>query len=123
MLLHNGSRTTAVCCQIAIATTLARTACSGDSDAPPEEAEAQASITRGLDNFSFNQGWRIDQHVRLVRDLNGDGLADVIGYGNGNVYTSLNQGINGFAAVTVALPGFGNDQGYKIGRASCRERV
>jgi hypothetical protein len=54
--------------------------------------------------FSFNQGWRVDQHVRIVRDLNGDGLADVIGFGNDNVYMSLNQGSNGFAPVTVALP-------------------
>ena len=32
--------------------------------------------------FGFKQGWRVDQHLRLLPDLNGDGKADIIGFGN-----------------------------------------
>ena len=32
--------------------------------------------------FSVKEGWRVDQHLRLVVDLNGDGKADLIGFGN-----------------------------------------
>lgn len=32
--------------------------------------------------FSVKAGWRIDQHLRLLADLNGDGKADIIGFGN-----------------------------------------
>ena len=32
--------------------------------------------------FSAKEGWRVDQHLRLLADLNGDRKADIIGFGN-----------------------------------------
>ncbi|MDI3465271.1 MAG: Phospholipase C [Nitrospira sp.] len=32
--------------------------------------------------FSVKQGWRVDQHLRLLADLTGDGKADLVGFGN-----------------------------------------
>ena len=32
--------------------------------------------------FSVKEGWRVDQHLRLLADLTGDGKADLIGFGN-----------------------------------------
>ena len=35
-----------------------------------------------FEGFGVKQGWRVDQHLRLLADLNGDGKADIIGFGN-----------------------------------------
>jgi hypothetical protein len=35
-------------------------------------------------------GWRVDSHPRFVADLNGDGKADVLGFGDAGVWESLN---------------------------------
>ena len=37
-------------------------------------------------------GWRVERHPRFVADLNGDGKADVLGFGNAGVWESLNLG-------------------------------
>jgi hypothetical protein len=34
-------------------------------------------------------GWRIDRHPRLTADVNGDGRADIVGFGNAGVWVSL----------------------------------
>jgi hypothetical protein len=31
--------------------------------------------------FHYNGGWRVDQHPRLMADVNNDGRGDVIGFG------------------------------------------
>jgi hypothetical protein len=64
-----------------------------------------------LADFGYNQGWRVDQHIRLLSDLNGDGLPDIIGFGNAGVYTSLN-GPTGFGPVSFVVANFGADQGW-----------
>ncbi|MDR4468235.1 MAG: carboxypeptidase regulatory-like domain-containing protein [Nitrospira sp.] len=42
--------------------------------------------------FSVKEGWRVDQHLRLVVDLNGDGKADLIGFGNDGILTAVSNG-------------------------------
>ncbi len=42
-----------------------------------------------LDEFGYNRGWRIDKNPRLLGDFNGDGLDDIIGFGNASTYVSL----------------------------------
>ena len=36
-----------------------------------------------------NGGWRVDRHPRLLADVNGDGKADIVGFGNREVYVAL----------------------------------
>ena len=36
-------------------------------------------------------GWNNRDHVRTMADVNGDGKADIVGFGNGGVYVSLNR--------------------------------
>ncbi|RTL50439.1 MAG: hypothetical protein EKK46_13350, partial [Rhodocyclaceae bacterium] len=48
---------------------------------------------------------------RLVQDVNGDGLPDIIGFGNGGTYVALNTGTS-FAASTLWLADFGVNAGY-----------
>ncbi len=39
--------------------------------------------------FSNNGGWRVDSHPRMAADVNGDGAADVLGFGLDGIYAAL----------------------------------
>ena len=53
-------------------------------------------------------GWANDTlYPRVVGDVNGDGLADIVGFGMGGVNVSLATGGGHFAAPTLALSAFG----------------
>ncbi|MDR7275546.1 FG-GAP-like repeat-containing protein [Catenuloplanes atrovinosus] len=56
-------------------------------------------------------GWRVDRHPRYVTDLTGDGRADLVGFGDGGVWVSRNDGNGGFAAPTMVLAHFGYGAG------------
>ena len=43
-------------------------------------------------NFGYDAGgWRVESHPRFVADINGDGRADIVGFGNAGVYVALAQ--------------------------------
>ncbi len=42
--------------------------------------------------FAYNDGWRNEHHVRVLEDVNGDGKADIIGFGANDIYVSLSNG-------------------------------
>ncbi|NGZ10873.1 MAG: hypothetical protein CV088_16050 [Nitrospira sp. LK70] len=49
-------------------------------------------------SFGFEQGWRVDQHLRLLADLNGDGKTDIIGFGtDAGPWGTLSNGDGTFA--------------------------
>ena len=53
-------------------------------------------------------GWvSQDVYPRVLGDVNGDGNADIIGFGSAGAFTALSQGDGTFAAATLALHGFG----------------
>ena len=60
-----------------------------------------------LAGFNINQGWTVDLHPRFVMDLNGDGRADIVGFGNDGVWTALSNGDGSFAAAGFVLADFG----------------
>jgi len=57
-----------------------------------------------LNNFGFQQGWRVEKHPRYVVDLTGDGCADIIGFGENATYVSYNDGTGNFGPV-ITLTG------------------
>ena len=59
-----------------------------------------------LNNFGVQQGWQVSKHPRFVVDLTGDGRADIIGFGDGNVYVSYNDGKGGFGPVLALTTEF-----------------
>jgi hypothetical protein len=85
-------------------------ACS--SEPTPELAESEHEVQTGPAGMSFNQGWRVDLHVRLARDLGADGRSDLIGFGDAGVTVALSQAEGGFATPSLALASFGNNQGF-----------
>ncbi|HZT89589.1 MAG TPA: VCBS repeat-containing protein, partial [Stellaceae bacterium] len=53
-------------------------------------------------------GWSSqDQYPRFLADVNGDGMADIVGFGNGGVDVSLATGGGHFAAPVFELAAFG----------------
>jgi hypothetical protein len=57
--------------------------------------------------FGFNQGWRLENHVRTTADVNGDGLQDIVGFANDGVYVAFATGGGGFGPAHRALEAFG----------------
>ncbi|WP_437962161.1 M57 family metalloprotease [Sorangium sp. So ce119] len=55
-------------------------------------------------------GWRVEQHPRLLSDVNGDGRQDIVGFGNAGAYTSLSTGAS-FSRAELWVDNFGYDAG------------
>ncbi|WP_137179344.1 VCBS repeat-containing protein [Roseomonas sp. AR75] len=66
-----------------------------------------------VSNFGFVAGSWLSQDLypRSVTDVDGDGLADVVGFGNAGVWVALADGIGGFEPMRLVLNGFGYQAG------------
>ena len=70
-----------------------------------------AAPTLWVNNFGYEAGgWRLDKHPRLLADVNGDRLADVVGFGYAGVWVSLSTG-TGFRQPKLWIENFGYDAG------------
>ena len=51
--------------------------------------------------FTVSQGWKPDSHRRTCADVNGDGMADIIGFGQSKTYihVSTGRGLKHFATI------------------------
>jgi hypothetical protein len=68
---------------------------------------------RVLDLFGNNPsagGWSVEKHLRMLADVNGDGKADIVGFGNSGVALATSSG-NDFVVREGVLEGFGYDEG------------
>ncbi len=78
-----------------------------------------------IDDFGYGQGWRLDDHVRRLKDMDADGDLDIVGFGGAGVYLSLNAGDAQFGQVDLWMPNFGSDQGWRVTNkildASCQQ--
>lgn len=57
-------------------------------------------------------GWNTTRHLRLVVDVNGDGRADLVGFGESGVVVALSTG-SGFSAPKQWSSSFGADRGWR----------
>lgn len=57
-------------------------------------------------------GWNTTRHLRLVVDVNGDGRADLVGFGESGVVVALSTG-EGFSAPRKWSSSFGADRGWR----------
>jgi hypothetical protein len=65
-----------------------------------------------ITDFGYNAGgWRVERHPRFVVDVNGDGFADVVGFGNDGVWVARNNGNGTFQAPQLVVADFGYDAG------------
>lgn len=65
-----------------------------------------------INTFGYNQGWRVEKHPRYMADVNGDGRADVVGFGGNGTYVSLATGA-GFGPVNLWTASYGYDRGWR----------
>lgn len=56
--------------------------------------------------FGSSSGWTNTDHVRALADVNGDGRADFVGFGNDNVLVQLGKPEGRFGAAVIAHGGF-----------------
>jgi hypothetical protein len=68
---------------------------------------------RWSDAFAINTGWSVYKHDRQLGDVNGDGKADIVGFGDNAVYVSLSTG-SSFAAPTAPQPEFDYEAGWRV---------
>eukprot|EP01063_Lacrimia_lanifica_P031832 TRINITY_DN532_c0_g1_i7.p1 TRINITY_DN532_c0_g1~~TRINITY_DN532_c0_g1_i7.p1 ORF type:complete len:2447 (+),score=742.50 TRINITY_DN532_c0_g1_i7:427-7767(+) len=69
----------------------------GSADAHTLAAAVEA-VPRAAAHMGYDNGWRVGSHTRVWRDVDGDGLADLVGVGkDGTVYVSKNLGHAEFA--------------------------
>jgi Cadherin-like/FG-GAP-like repeat len=67
-------------------------------------------------------GWSSqDQFPRELADVNGDHMADIVGFGGGGVYVSLATGGGSFAPLSLALGQFGTTTGWSSDHQFPRE--
>jgi hypothetical protein len=68
-----------------------------------------------LEDFGYQQGWRVGRHPRFVVPLTAGGNAGIVGFGDDAVYVALGDRQGGFTYATA--PGFGDlcyQQGWRV---------
>jgi len=70
-----------------------------------------------LKDFAYSAGgWRVEKHIRFVADIKRTGRVDVVGFGDGGILVSRNNGSGGFGPAQLALADFGFNQGWRLDR-------
>jgi hypothetical protein len=63
-------------------------------------------------NYGYTAGgWRVEQHPRIMADTNGDGRADIVGFGYAGAYLSRATGDGRFEAPQLVVGNFGYTAG------------
>nr|MDJ0766945.1 hypothetical protein [Myxococcota bacterium] len=64
--------------------------------------------------FGYNESWRTDQHLRYVSDVNADGYADIVAFGNKDAFVAYGNGISFDLSQKFAIDGYSYENGYTI---------
>ena len=70
-------------------------------------------------DFVYNRGWRVSKHPRMMADVNGDGLDDIVGFGDAGTYVAYGKSNNSFQPTVLAVNTFGasaDSGGWQVAR-------
>ncbi|NEP15441.1 MAG: VCBS repeat-containing protein [Leptolyngbya sp. SIO4C1] len=70
------------------------------------------SPQKWVNNFGRNEdagSWNLDQHIRTLADVNGDGKDDIVGFGNAGTFISLSTGTE-FVSPQMWINNFGRNE-------------
>jgi hypothetical protein len=76
-----------------------------------------APIAKLSNSFGLANGWTVAQYERLLADVNGDGLSDLVGFGLDGVYVALATGTPGnpsFGTIAKWSSSFGLANGWTV---------
>src|SRR5262249_26161358 len=68
-----------------------------------------------VNSYGYDGDWRVDRHPRIMADVNGDGRADIVGFGNAGAYVSLSTG-TGFSPPQLWVNSYGSDGDWRVDR-------
>ncbi|MCG8314750.1 MAG: FG-GAP-like repeat-containing protein [Pseudomonadales bacterium] len=77
-------------------------------------SSSRGSVDFVLNKYGSNQGWNTDDHIRVLADIDGNGMLDIVGFGDNGVSTALSDGDFGFNNQGNVLSTFGYNQGYSV---------
>ena len=89
----------------------------GDSGVIVSRNNGNAKFDRpyvALNTFGCAGGWRLDRHLRFLGDATGDGLPDIVGFGESDVYIGRNNGNGTFASAQIAITHFCYTNGWRV---------
>jgi hypothetical protein len=69
--------------------------------------------TRWVQAFDLAHGWTVQDYVRTVGDVNGDGKDDLVGFGQDGVYIALSTE-SSFSAIRKATIAFDLAHGWTV---------
>ena len=69
------------------------------------------SYTGWISNFCEGQGWKVGEHPRFMKDMNEDGMADIVGFGEDGVWVALSTG-SSFSPASRWTRQLGNNDGF-----------
>jgi len=70
-------------------------------------------VSLATHDFGTSQGWTSDDRFhRAMADVNGDGKADIIGFGSAGTLVALSNGDGSFGTARLVLEDFGQRQGW-----------
>ena len=73
-----------------------------------------STATRWTTAFSYNDGWRVDSYPRMLADVDGDGDADVVGFGLDGIYVALSDGSSFASTATRWTTAFDYNHGWRV---------
>jgi len=72
-----------------------------------------ATATKWTSAFDLSHGWTVQDYVRTVGDMNGDGKDDAVGFGLDGVYVALSSGTD-FYPISKWTSSFDKSHGWTV---------
>jgi len=74
------------------------------------------TAARALSSFGSARNWSTSRHLRMVMDVTGDDVPDIIGFSDTGVFVSKGSGTGSFGSAQRWSSQFGTDDGWALSR-------